>query len=323
MPRRVAKLHAGLALMLLVGTTARAAAQAEARADSAEAPSSSETESQARSPALEISAGPRAVHRELSYSDQVATLFPERNYPKLAPYQLALGPAAFASVELFPGAFTGRGLAAHLGVTLSYARAFATRLLFAQGTPYERTLDTRSSELFAGLKARLPLDAHELSLSAGYGQSSYELLGDEAQPVVPDVAYRYFRIDGAAKVSLGAPFLGLHAGTRLIADSGAVGQTWFAGAKTTCFEAGAQAGYRLSASFDVLLAFDLVRYGFDFNPIPPSANPWTTPVAGGAIDQYLLGSLALRYRFTSPEAPKARAPTGRQARSRSARAAIF
>jgi hypothetical protein len=246
---------------------------------------------------LELSAGPRVVHRDLSYSDEVAALFPSQKYPKLAPYRLGLGPAAFAAVELFPGAFGGRGLVSQLGVVASYERAFATSVLFAEGTSYERKLDTRSQGFFLGGKARLPLGEHELSLVAGYGGSSYELLGDEASPVVPDIAYRYLRVDAGARFGFGAPFVRLHLGTRFVTSSGAIADAWFPGATVRAFEGGVGAGYVLSRALELELGLDYLRYGFDFNPIPASADPWTRPIAGGAIDQYLNVSLALRYRF--------------------------
>lgn len=247
--------------------------------------------------ALELSAGPRAMRRDLTYSDPVAELFPNRKYPKLAPLHQPAAPTAFAAFELFPGALLGQGAARLFGVVGSYERGFATSVLFAEGTADERRLSTRSSAAFLGLKARLPLGEHELSLTAGYGSYSYELLGDEAAPVLPDVSYRYVQLDAAARFGFGAPFARLHGGTRFVSSTGALGSEWFPGAKTNCFEAGIGAGYAPWRAFELELALDFVRYGFDFNPVSANTDPWTRPVAGGAVDQYLSLSLALRYRF--------------------------
>lgn len=252
--------------------------------------------------ALELSAGPRAERRDLTYSDQVAELFPSRKYPKLAPLHQPAAPAAFAGFELFPGALLARGAARLFGLVGSYERGFATSVLFAEGTAYERRLSTRSSATFLGLKGRLPLGAHELSLTVGYGSYSYELLGDEAAPVVPDVAYRYVQLDAAARFGFGAPFARLHGGTRFVSSSGALGSEWFPGAKTNCVEAGLAAGYAPWRAVELELGLDFVRYGFDFNPVAQSTDPWTRPVAGGAVDQYLSLSLALRYRFDAAPA---------------------
>lgn len=247
--------------------------------------------------ALELSAGPRAQRRDFTYSDQVAELFPSRKYPKLAPLHQPAAPAVFAALELFPGAFATQGPARLLGLVGSYERGFATSVLFAEGTGYERRLSTRSSAAFLGLKGRLPLGPHELAFTVGYGSYSYELLGDETAPVVPDVSYRYLQLDAAARLGFGAPFARLHGGTRFVSSSGALGDEWFPRAKASCIEAGVAAGYAPWRALELELALDFVRYAFDFNPVAQSTDPWTRPVAGGAVDQYLSLSLALRYRF--------------------------
>jgi hypothetical protein len=81
----------------------------------------------------------------------------------------------------------------------------------------------------------------------------------------------------------------------LVSDTGGLRTDWFPNTKTKSIELGVFAGYGLSRAFDIVAAADLVRYAFDFNPIPPQTDPWSKPVAGGATDQYITGSLALRY----------------------------
>jgi hypothetical protein len=46
--------------------------------------------------------------------------------------------------------------------------------------------------------------------------------------------------------------------------------------------------------FTVVGGGELIRYGFDFNPVSTNA----AFVAGGAVDQYISGYLALRVSFS-------------------------
>jgi hypothetical protein len=50
------------------------------------------------------------------------------------------------------------------------------------------------------------------------------------------------------------------------------------------------AGYRLFSVLDVVGGVDLLRYGFDFNPVAQNSRY----VAGGGLDQYISGWLGVR-----------------------------
>ena len=249
----------------------------------------------ARPSPFELEVGLRGVHRDFSYRDTPAQLFPNKGYPTLVPIQLALGPAAFFDGTFYPGALASSQIEAHFGLTFGYELSFGTNADFAPGSAIERTLETRAAQFYLGGRARLPLGPHELGLVAAYGQQKFELVGDENAPLAPDVRYKFVRLAVDARFVLARFVLGGHFGTRLVSDTGGLEQDWFPHTKTKSLEAGVFAGYRLGRAFELIAAFDLLRYGFDFNPISPATDPWSKPVAGGATDQYLSGSLALRY----------------------------
>jgi len=243
---------------------------------------------------LELTAGLRAVHRRFAYHDTPDQLFPNRPGLLKAPgYTLPLGPAAFIDATLYPLAFGSRGPGAMFGITGGYEQNFATKSVY--GTP-ERTLTTQASQFYAGLKVRVPISAHEIGLLAAYGQQTFKLTGDEANPQVPDVAYKFIRLGAEVRLRFEAFSLAAHAGTRLVGSTGGLEHDWFPNrTKTQSLEAGVSAGYALGSGFEALFGFDLMRYAFNFNPNPPTANPYTQVIAGGAVDQYTSGWLALRY----------------------------
>ncbi|HEY4105859.1 MAG TPA: hypothetical protein VGM44_18290, partial [Polyangiaceae bacterium] len=246
--------------------------------------------------ALEVEAGLRAVHRSFDYHDTPAQLFPGQ-LSSLPSYTLPLGPAFYIDGTIYPLAFSSNGAAANFGITGSYETLFATKSVYQEGTPNEVQYTTHSSQFFVGLRGRIPVAAHEFGLVAGYGQHAFTLVGgDPAQPNFPDVSYKFIRLNADARLHFDDLTLGFHLGTRLVNSVGSIKSGyWFPNAKAQSIEGGASVGYALSRRFDVVVGVDLLRYAFDFNPIPDNMTP--SLVAGGAVDQYISGSLGLRYTF--------------------------
>ena len=261
-----------------------------------EAPAEQATSPRGRSP-LELTGGLRAVHRNFKFHDTPLDHFPaQTGYRKAPEYTLPLGPAVFIDATLYPLAFGSRGAGGMFGITGGYELNFATKSVY--GTP-EKKLTTQASAFYAGLKARIPLAAHELGILAAYGQQDFKLVGDEANPQAPDVAYKYVRLSAEARFHLDPFMIGFHAGTRLVSNTGDLQNAnhWFAHMKTQVLEVGISAGYSLVQDLDLVGGFDLVRYAFDFNPLPrpPAGNPTTRVIAGGGVDQYTSAWLGLRY----------------------------
>jgi hypothetical protein len=70
-------------------------------------------------------------------------------------------------------------------------------------------------------------------------------------------------------------------------------------------ELGLSAGYSLVEDLDLVGGFDLVRYAFDFNPLPrpPAGDPTKRVIAGGGVDQYTSAWLGLRYSLPGHSGP--------------------
>ncbi len=248
---------------------------------------------------LELTAGLRAVHRSFSYHDTPAQLFPGANYPAPQTYTLPLGPAVFIEGSVFPGAWVAKGPAAWFGVTGGYELNFATKSVYGTA-PNEQKLTTKANQWFAGLKGRIPVAAHEFGFVAGTGAQVFNLLGDESNPQVPDVWYKFWLLRAEGRLHFKAASVGFHLGTRLTHDTGGLERDWFPGhVKTQNIELGINAGYVIAPNFEIVGGLDLVRYAFDFNPIDPNADPQTKVIAGGAVDQYTSGWLGVRVSLPS------------------------
>jgi hypothetical protein len=67
---------------------------------------------------------------------------------------------------------------------------------------------------------------------------------------------------------------------------------WFPEAKANGMDVGLLVGFALPLGFEVRLGMDYRRYWFDLNPVPPDP-PY---VAGGALDQFLGGTIGFAWR---------------------------
>ncbi|MET0795226.1 MAG: hypothetical protein ABW061_27150 [Polyangiaceae bacterium] len=284
----------GLSLSLALALSASMAGASEP-----DAPADPETTqgftSRSGRPPLELTAGLRAVHRSFSYHDTPAELFPARQFPAPRTYELPLGPALVVGGSVFPGAWLTRGPGSWFGLTGGYELNFATQSVFGL-SPNEQTLTTRAHEWFFGGKVRIPVAAHDFGLSGGVGSQAFNLLGDEAVPQVPDVEYQFYFLRAEGRLRFNALSLDFHVGTRFVHDTGGLERDFFPGrVKTQNIEAGLSAGFPLATHLELVAGLDWVRYAFDFNPSPPSADPSTKVIAGGAVDQYTSGWLGLRF----------------------------
>lgn len=249
---------------------------------------------------LELMAGFRAYNRTFSYKDSLAELYPDLQIKPLYTYELPLGPALIVDIRFYPGAFFTSGAGANIGLSARFEQGFATRSVYAENTDGEVELETAMQEIRAGLRYRIPLDKHEVGISAEYGIHKFRLAGDEDGtvnpdfPLIPDTDYRLIRPGLDARFRFSEFLLGVHAAPRILLSMGELeSEVWFPGATGMGFDAGVMIGYAIIPSLDVVAGFDYMRYGFDFNAIPDE----NVVVAGGATDQYLSGYVGLLFRL--------------------------
>jgi hypothetical protein len=242
--------------------------------------------------AFELAAGARVIHRNFDFHDPLSNYNPSATKPYA--YALPSAPAPFLDLALYPAAFATRSFAANVGLVAQYERVIGTSTEAPNGGA---AFNTVAQQLQLGARVRVPVSEHEIGLTAAYGKQTFQVTATDPGPgagSVPNVDYTFAKVGADVRLRLAEVIeLGAHVGTRLVFDTGSLGQQWFHKMKTTSIEAGVSLAYRLTPMFTVVAGGDLLRYGFDFNPVPTTA-PF---VAGGAVDQYLSGYLALRVSF--------------------------
>jgi len=239
--------------------------------------------------ALDVAVYGRAVNRKLRYNDDL--------YGLLRGYTLPLGPAIFAQVRWFPAAHFTDSFIAHVGLDITYERAFGIDSKRNDGEVFPTTMQSWS---FA-LRGRIPLGAHQAALNVGYGGHDFvvepsgpAVPGRSNTPEVPQVKYRFVRIGADARL---APVAGLRlmvgASYLVVLDFGGISDDlWFPRSDVGGIELQAGIGYELDVGIEIRAMFDLRRYFYTMNP--EVGDPW---IAGGALDQYLSGSLGLAWRI--------------------------
>jgi hypothetical protein len=244
--------------------------------------------------AFEVMAGPRALHRTFDFNDPLSAHDPNAHAPFA--YKLNLAPAPFLDLGLYPAAFATRGAPSSFGLIVRYEKVVATQTQDANGS----TFNTLAQQFEAGLRGRLPLGDHEVGLTASYGKQTFHVAATDPGPApqpngmpgstLPNVDYTFVGLGLDGRIRLSPIELGAHVGTRLVMKTGDLASVWFNTTKTTSIDAGFSVAFQITPIFSVVGGMDFLRYAFDFNPVSST----NYLVAGGAVDQYISGFLALR-----------------------------
>jgi hypothetical protein len=243
---------------------------------------------------LDLSVGVRGMHRTFRFHQTIAELRPNDGFGKLRSYKLPLGPVVFADLNWYPGAHFAKGQAERIGLTGGYEKGFAISTVYEPEGAEKQTLTTNEQAFYVGARYRVPIAAHELGGAVTYGRHTFELQGDNASPLIPDVKYAYVKLGLDGAIRIGRVSVAARVGKRFVLSTGALERVWFPGSvKTQSLEAGISAGYRLLPVVEVVAGFDWLRYAFDFNPVRRRAGSESL-VAGGAVDEYWYGSLGVR-----------------------------
>jgi hypothetical protein len=242
--------------------------------------------------ALELAAGPRVVNRSFQFNDALA---------QASEYKLPYGAAPFLDAAIYPLAFAGRGALANIGVIGRYERLVGTSTVSKDPNGGPSTTTTTTAQQFeVGARGRIPLDVHEVGVAVTYGSHVFLPASKDPGPSatsIPNVRYTFIGAGADTRLRFGIVTVGAHLGTRVVTETGPLNTTWFK--KTTkpalALDAGLSLAVRVAPMFEVVGGVDFLRYGFAFNPKPADN---LTFVAGGAVDQYISGFLALRVSIT-------------------------
>jgi len=241
--------------------------------------------------AVDIEADFRIVRRTLEYNDDLDG--------DLRNYELKAGPGVALKFQYFPGAHFTDGLGAQFGIDFEWERVFKFDSKRDDGASFP----TQSQQFLIGLRWRYPTGRWEPFVVADYGVHNFEfgisgppVPGEDNTAGVPGVRYEFFRIGGGFRVALGKNdtfILGANIALRGVFKVGGIGTyAWFPEAKANGMDLGLVFGFALPLGFEIRIGGDYRRYWFDLNPVAPDP-PY---VAGGALDQYLAGTIGFAWR---------------------------
>jgi len=262
---------------------------------------------------FDVTAGLRPFHRTFEFQNTLADVRPNDGFKQLPRYELPLGPILFIDLNWFPASHFTQGAAEWIGLAGGYEKAIATKSVYGEDTGKPTTLTTNEQQFYVGPQLRVPFGQHQLGVSGVFGQHTFSLKG-KAKPL-PNVKYTYLRPRVEGLLRFGDLMIGAHVGMRFVMGVGELkSDAWFPNVKTKSLEAGGLVGYRLASMLDLVAGFDWLRYAFDFNPAPARPAGYESWVAGGAVDEYLSGYLALRFHVPgqSEKAATATAPAESQ-----------
>ncbi len=227
--------------------------------------------------AVIVFVGPRVVSRSLTYNQ-------DRSGD--SKYNLAAAPELALDAELYPAAFSSSGFISNIGVTanLGYLLPVVTTPA-PMGTGSYKTYGLNWA---IGAKVRLP---YGLFGAVAFGDQVFQLVKPAGGMGidVPKVDYRYVRIGTGVRTNVTSEvtLMGNLAYLQCLSLGGIATNAYFPKATGAALEVGAGVGYRISPLLEVQAGAEMRRYGLAMH-VPYSATP-PAHVAGGAVDQYLMG----------------------------------
>ncbi|HXU04610.1 MAG TPA: hypothetical protein VN903_26795, partial [Polyangia bacterium] len=248
-------------------------------------------------PTLDIQLGPEGINRALAYNEDASN-------PGLRSYSLPFGFAVAGALVWFPlGAFTegplqGLGIEGHLE-----QGAFVSSTL-----PNGQRFSTTIHEFAGGLRYRVPFgNGHYFYGSGTGGEHAFTFKGDAGSDRtsldIPDTIYWYIRPGIGIHFELPAQFSAtLSGGFRWVINSAGpqFHDTFFPYATVNGADAELKIGYRFSANWEARAVVDFRRYFSSMNCFGgldaggQAINQCDVRfTAGGAVDQYIAGTLML------------------------------
>jgi hypothetical protein len=218
--------------------------------------------------------------------------------PNLPTYSVAAVPLLGFRAALYPLARTGVAFLRDLGAVGGFDRSLYQQST-VEGVAGNASHESATWTMFdVGLRERIrfhtarPSIAPTLGVALAYGGQSF-IFDDGGIPLsqTPSVDYRYVRPAVDARIAIGRVTLFADFGYRFILSSGYIGSR-FPHASVGGLDVGAGIAIALPRDFELCLRGRYDRFFYDLHPQP--GDPY---VAGGALDEYAVGELALAYGF--------------------------
>ncbi|MET0343553.1 MAG: hypothetical protein ABW252_21255 [Polyangiales bacterium] len=227
---------------------------------------------------LRAAVGVGSPFRSLAYSDPITQ--------SLGDYRLGGALMVDLGAVYYPGRHFTDGWASWLGLDVATQLARGSRTDDALGNAFE----SRYSAFRLGLRGRVPVGKHAVSVFSGYAVNKVSIAaveGDVSSPT-PNVDYRILRSGVGTELALGRRLgLGIDASYLHILSVGQLGE-WFPRATARGVELALSASYAITNYLFARVAGTYARSAFDFKSQPGDAF-----AAGGATDQFLTASMGM------------------------------
>ncbi len=188
-----------------------------------------------------------------------------------------------------------RPVGERLGIIGSFEGAFSGSV---QDQNLGLVFGAHFQEFFGGLRARYPVDAHEVGFDLTFGQMRAGLDDVEGMANIPEVRYSIVRTSLHGMVDLGGLRGALSAGFRLPLGYGEMSDDdWFPRVSGYGVEATLGLHYPITQRIIVEASSSLRRFVLEMNSEPEDAAAGVAEVAGGAVDLYAAGYIGVAFRL--------------------------
>jgi hypothetical protein len=249
--------------------------------------------------ALELTLGPSLEQRFWTVNDILPGTLPGR----LASFHDVTMFAFEAGLVVYPVALFSDSLLRHIGLEVNYERSLLGKTAINDAGLKEQR-DTAFQRLVFGVRVRIPVDILEIAVWGGLGGDSLTLAGEKVVAALPNLSTRYVRMGADLAIHIG-PLLTfqLGAGYRHVLDIGdktneLAAKEWFPAVTGSGIEGRLRGELALAELWRVRLSATGTRDVYAFKPdlgsIEANADAGlpAPPIAGGASDLHLVGTLA-------------------------------
>lgn len=233
-------------------------------------------------PWLDAELGAQVVGRHLSYHEDL--------FQRMNAYDLTAAPGVYGRAVIYPGALTANPVAGMFGLTLGGDVVLAPDSRDVSGT----AVPVRAWGYTAGLRVRLPAGLPDVGLDVAYVAQRFTL--GRTTPTldagVPGVAAQSLRLGASGRVAItDRVAVTGRAAWLAVLDAGTAQGLYFPRQSTNGVEVAAGAAVGLWQGVELRAGVEYRRYFSSVNPEP--GDPY---IVGGALDQYVTGTLGLALR---------------------------
>jgi hypothetical protein len=247
-----------------------------------------ESQRTAAANALDINLGARFGTRNFAYNDPL---------PGLRKYGMSVSPNLRLAVRWYPVAHFNDGALSNVGLDLRGEVLVGVTSKNRAGQKFE----TSAHSFGVGLRGRIPFRTFEVGAVVGYGVHAFSLEStSKASPDVPNATYGFMRAGLDARWQFYDPlYFSVQAAYLLGLSHGQIeDQSWFPHTSGDGVEFELALGGAISKLLAIEAAFSIQRYFMSFDPLPNDRSVRDDGrVAGGAVDQYLSGRIAMVIRL--------------------------